>query len=251
MKFDVQSVPNHVVYSGKIIVDESVSSTPSTPSLLVSPAWPAKCPKLEGVPGKLEYEEGMTHFIGLNFKYINEFQGRQMIEKSALKKFPMAQAQCLLMGWDGKKENEKNTQSAYKDFVQIEKSTSYHWAQCMLAECCLRGDGIAQNELAAVQWYMKSAEQGNSSAMQSLAGVYRTQGTHMRPKILELCTRSANLGCADAMRHLGSIYQLGWKKGAVVSRSVDTATRWFNKAKAQGCELSKHMKKCLRYGTGT
>ena len=243
---DVQSVPNRVVDSGKIIVDESVSSTPSTSSLLASPARPAKCPRLEGAPGKLEYEEGMSHFIGLNFKKINEEKGQQMIEKSASKKFPMAQAQCLLMGWGGKKENEKNAKTAYKDFLQIEKSTSYHWAQCMLAECYLRGDGIAQMKEAAVSWYIKSAEQGNSSAMQSLAAVYCTQGTKKRPKILELCKRSANLGCADAMQHLGCIYQSGWKKDAVVSKDVNTAVRWFKKAELQGCKLRKHIKQWLK-----
>ena len=116
------------------------------------------------------YEEGQAYWQDCDYKNTDQERGQMMIEASASSGYPMAVAYCHLMGWNGLEKDEKK---AFEMFLKIEKETNGdHWAQLMLGWCYRNGYGTDQDDNKGVEFYTKSAEQGNSLAMISLGACY-------------------------------------------------------------------------------
>lgn len=75
-------------------------------------------------------------------------------------------------------------------------------AQNNLAICYDRGDGVRKSYKKAIEWYTKSAEQGNVKAQYNLAECYEI--------------------------------------GSGVKKDIDKAVEWYTKAAAQGDEEAKN-----------
>merc|ERR1711865_196418 len=93
-----------------------------------------------------------------------------MVEASASSGCPMAVAHCHYAGWNGLEEDRKK---AFEMFLKIEKETNGdHWAQYMLGICYQYGRGTDRDQNKAVEFYTKSADQGNILAMNNLGFCY-------------------------------------------------------------------------------
>jgi TPR repeat protein len=180
--------------------------------------------------GQWLFEEGTEYWHGMHFKKQDEKRSRLMIEASASSGFPMAVADCHLMGWNGMDKDQKK---AFDMCLQIERDTNgYHWAQCLLADCYYFGNGTDQDYTKAFERYTKSSEQENSNAMNNVGNCYeKGQGCDQNlTKALELYEKSANLGHSTAMYNLGNCY----KNGRGVTKDVNQAREWYTKAVALG-----------------
>ena len=160
-----------------------------------------------------------------------------MIEASASSGFRMAVAECHNAGWNGMEQDHKKT---FDLCVKIEQKTNgYHWAQCILGDCCYSGHGTDQNYTKAVEWYTKSSEHENSLAMNNLGIRYqRGQGCDQnQTKAAEWYEKSANLGNCAAMFNLGKCF----KNGRGVTKDLNKANEWYRytKAAAQGDEAAQ------------
>ena len=183
-------------------------------------------------PGQWLYEEGMASFYGSDFKKQDSERGQMMIEVSASSGFPMAKAYCQFYGWNGLEEDKKK---AFEMFLKIEKETSGdHWAQNMLGWCYNYGYGTARDYDKCLEFYTKSAEQGNSLAMWLLAECRSHDALTIDMEILTTCVewyeKSAKLGYSAAMYMLGRYYE----SGGVVTKDFNKAKEWYTKAVAQG-----------------
>ena len=159
------------------------------------------------------YEDGMAYRHGSNFKKTDLKRGQLMIEASASSGFPMAVAYCHYQGWNGLEEDEKK---AFEMFVKIEQENNgYDWAQFLLGDCCLCGQGTDQDYTKAVEWLTKASAQGNSVAMSNLGQCY---------------TQASTQGDSGGMHNLGTCYH----KGHGCDQDYTKAVEWFTKASAQG-----------------
>ena len=70
--------------------------------------------------GQWLYEEGMAYWGGLNFKIKDHNHGQLMVEASASSGFPLVEAYCHYLGWNG---TEKDFNKAFDMFVKIEQAT--------------------------------------------------------------------------------------------------------------------------------
>jgi TPR repeat protein len=182
-------------------------------------------------PGQWLFEEGFAYWNGLDFKKMNRTRGRLMIEASASAGFPMAVADCHYFGWNGLKKDHKK---AFDEFVKIEKDMNgYHWAQHMIGCCYDFGHGTEKDMAKAVEWYTKSAEQGNSVTMNNL-GVGYDLGLGVdvdKTKAFELYEQSALLGDSTGMYIVAVCYEIG---SGGVTKDIHKAKELYIKAAAQG-----------------
>ena len=105
-------------------------------------------------------------------------------------------------------------------------------AQCYLAECYKKGDGVAQDTVKAVEWYRKAAEQGHAEAQHELGWRYfHGEGVEQDTvKAVEWYRKGANQGHADAQCRLG----MCCAEGDVVEQDMVKAVEWYRKAAEQG-----------------
>ena len=186
-------------------------------------------------PGQWLYEEGRAYRFGSDFKKKDKKRGRLMIRISASAGFSMALAYCHYQGWNGLKMDDKK---AFDEFVKIEKDTNgYHWAQYMIGLCYYYGNGTDVDKTKSVEWYTKSADQGNSAATLNLGFCYE-EGfgvTKDLTKTFELYKQSALLGHSMGMFNLGMFYG----NGQGVAKDVNKSREWYTKAAAQGNESAQ------------
>lgn len=111
------------------------------------------------------------------------------------------------------------------------------------------GLGVAQNDEAAVQWYRKAAEQGDAGGQRSLGLMYY-QGKGVAQnyeQAFNLFMKASDQGDADAQHALGQIYL----EGQGVSSNADKSVFWFLKAAEQGHLYSQHeLGKSFHLGRG-
>ena len=105
-------------------------------------------------------------------------------------------------------------------------------AQVSLGFMYDNGIGVAEDDVEAVKWYRKAAEQGNAKAQNNL-GVMYEKGKGVAEDDAEAVKwyrKAAEQGDANAQHNLGVMYD----HGEGVAQDAAEATRWFRKAAEQG-----------------
>lgn len=111
--------------------------------------------------------------------------------------------------------------------------------QYQLALAYQRGDGVAQNEETACDYFLKAANQGNREA-QYKAGVCYDSGQGFAADMAQAVSwysRAAEQGQPEAMFILGICYY----NGEGVEASRDRARYWLDLAASQGHQQAGHM----------
>lgn len=147
-------------------------------------------------------------------------------------------------------------------------------SQRLIGYFCENGiRGYEKDFAAAFGWFLKAAEQGNVSAMNSVAAYY-SSGTGVeenKDKALEWWSRAADSGSAEALTSIGACHYLAmgvkqntalavsyWRKAAALGdalamynigfcmeigvgavRHLDSAKYFYSKSAALGCRLAK------------
>jgi uncharacterized protein len=116
-------------------------------------------------------------------------------------------------------------------------------AQFDLARAYEDGNGVAQDDAAAVEWFRKSADQGNAPAQNSLGVMYALgRGVNRdREEAVRWYRKAAKNGLADAMYNIAISYY----NGEGVDSSMDSACTWMlaaqRKGDAQAAEALRHI----------
>jgi TPR repeat protein len=95
-----------------------------------------------------------------------------------------------------------------------------------------KGEGVAQNDAKAAEWFRKAADQGHAAAQSNL-GLLCARGQGVAQNDAEAAKwfhRAADQGLAEAQTILGAIYVK--RQGA--AQNYVLAHMWFNLAAAQG-----------------
>ncbi len=95
-----------------------------------------------------------------------------------------------------------------------------------------KGYGVEQDYAKALEWYEKSAELGNDWAMNNIGNLYYNGNgvTQDYAKALEWYEKSAELGNAVAMNSIGNLYY----RGNGVTQDYAKAKEWWEKAAELG-----------------
>ena len=110
-------------------------------------------------------------------------------------------------------------------------------AQHNLGVCYNNGEGVEQDKEEAVKWYRKAAEQGNADAQLNL-GIMYFIGDGVKEDDAEAVKwyrKAAEQGNAKAQAELGMMYEHGWG----VAEDGSEAMRWYRKAAEQGDDDAK------------
>jgi len=111
------------------------------------------------------------------------------------------------------------------------------------------GQGMAKDDVEAVKWYLKAAEQGFALA-QSVLGDYYYTGRGVEKddiKAVKWYRKAAEQGLSDSQFHLGGCYIMGQ---GVAKNDVE-AVKWYLKAAEQGFALAQAvLGSCYSTGRG-
>lgn len=114
-------------------------------------------------------------------------------------------------------------------------------AQCKLGECYELGRGVGQDDREAVKWYHMAAEQGCIEGMYRLGELYvPSRGNKEHPNYYEgfkWYRMAAEQGHAGAQRMLGDFYRF-WM-GGVVEQDYRKAEKWYRMAADQGNKIAQ------------
>ncbi len=108
--------------------------------------------------------------------------------------------------------------------------------QCKFGVMYQKGIGVKQDDLIAVYWYSKCAEQGNAICQVKLAKMYKL-GIGVEDNLKQaffLYHKAAIQGIADAQVNIAFMYEQGT---GGITQSTIKAMRWYRKAAAQGFVL--------------
>ena len=105
-------------------------------------------------------------------------------------------------------------------------------AQTMLGIIYEEGQGVSQDDAAAVTWYRRAADQGHPDAQFYLACMHDLgKGVPIDPAAAaNWLSKAADQGQTDAQFNLGVMYE----DGIGVSQDHDAAVTWYRKAAEQG-----------------
>ena len=111
-----------------------------------------------------------------------------------------------------------------------------------------KGEGVAEDDSAAVEWFFKAGEQGHASAQYNLGWMYANgKGTHQDYKeAAKWYFKAAEQEYAAAQNNLGVMYA----KGEGTMRDYNKAISWFIKAAEQGFTTSYNNLGATRYIQG-
>lgn len=115
--------------------------------------------------------------------------------------------------------------------------------------CYHNGDGVSQDYAMAMQWYLKSAAQGNYYAQKNLGILYR-YGYGCERNLLTAfhwIEKSALQGYANAEEELGIFYDFGYGVAADKAKAAE----WYLKAAKKGHRLAQNnLGSLFEYGNG-
>lgn len=194
-------------------------------------------------------------------------KAHQLYEASASQGFPYAAFELGKLYRDGSgceqsaEEAERWLQSAYGGFKSLEKQSHDDKLQYRLGWMHLHGVGAERDELAAREWFERSAKLGNPHAQYQLAKLILADGSSTAEQIraaVEWLTKAAEAGQDCAQYALGKLY----RDGIGVEKDMLQAVAWFALAAEQdnsyaayalgklyleGEEVPKDMEKALRW----
>ncbi|MBS1942225.1 MAG: sel1 repeat family protein [Bacteroidetes bacterium] len=108
-----------------------------------------------------------------------------------------------------------------------------------LAEACLHGYGIGEDQAEAMKWYLAAADHGSVDALLALGNMFRDGGgVKASPaEAAKWYEKAAALGNAEAEVELGTMHRLGKQYGnaaGALPKSDKIAVGWYRKAAEQG-----------------
>lgn len=131
---------------------------------------------------------------------------------------------------------DAGTNASAIEVVRKHASEGDSVAQLRLGSIYYHGQGVAEDELAAINWWKRSAAGGNTEAMYQIAHAYLF-GTTAARSVSEpdreaaiWCFKAASASHAEAAYTLGLLFIAG--KGVAEDRAE--AVRWFRRAAALG-----------------
>jgi hypothetical protein len=118
-----------------------------------------------------------------------------------------------------------------------------------LGEQYYKGDGVPQDEIEAVRWWLMAAEEGDPRALYAL-GVAYLNGRGVAKDVKEAARwymMSAEAGYPKAQNTLGVCY----KNGTGVDKDVDEAVKWYRLAAQQDYAMAQsNLGVCYANGEG-
>lgn len=129
-----------------------------------------------------------------------------------------------------------------------------HWSTTATATCrpeevswqvnlglrYLNGQGVAQDNAKAEQWFHGAAEKGNHPLAESNLGIMYRDGLGVDQddaKAVDWFRKAANQGNPNGQANLGFMFETG---RGVRSKDVDIAKLWYRRAAEQGLEYAKN-----------
>ena len=112
-----------------------------------------------------------------------------------------------------------------------------------------KGYGVAEDDIEAVKWFRKSADQGNAMAQHNMGFMYQYgKGVSQDyNEAVKWYRKSAEQGNADGQLNLGYMYE----KGYGVAEDDVEAVKWYRKSADQGNATAQHnMGLMYQYGKG-
>jgi TPR repeat protein len=111
--------------------------------------------------------------------------------------------------------------------------------QSRIGWCFINGRGVLKDPVQALEWFRKSAKQGDSYSQHGL-GMLHYQGVGVErneEKAFYWFEKAATQGDANSQHHLGLLYY----RGGGVEKDEEKAFYWFEKAATQGNASSQYM----------
>ena len=149
---------------------------------------------------------------------------------------------------DGSPEQKEIRNHAKDNILELANEEDV-FAQASAAWGYREGYGTAVDDLEAVKWVRKAAEQGFARAQYDLGLMYQFgRGVERsNEKAVEWYLKAAEQGYADAQYHLGVMYE----NGIGVEQSYEKAAGWYLKAAEQGyADAQYHLGYMYYYGFG-
>ncbi|MBI4327634.1 MAG: SEL1-like repeat protein [Chloroflexi bacterium] len=122
-------------------------------------------------------------------------------------------------------------------------------AQCNLGICYANGQGVAKDEVEAVKWYRKAAEQNLADAQCNLGNCYADGRGVAKDEVqaVKWYRKAAEQNHAQAQHNLGVCYVYG--QG--VAKDEVEAVKWYRKAAEQNDAAAEYsLGLCYSYGSG-
>ncbi len=132
----------------------------------------------------------------------------------------------------------EKAEDVFSSWSQVPKS--YSWSSLNLGYIFFNGWGVDKDLEKAKEWWQKSAERGNTTAMFRLGKLYQSQGKRYDKEAFGLFFRSANdkdSPSADAMHYLSLCYRFGHG----TAKDLQQADYWEKKAQETGSDESDAM----------
>ena len=139
----------------------------------------------------------------------------------------------------GIKKDKKESLNWYKKSAEQGNAA----AQASLGNSYFNGNGVTKDYKQSVIWYTKAAEQGNAAAQASLGNAfYNGNGVEKDYKqAFNWYTKAAEQGEDSAQSNLGILYQYGYG----VSKDYMKALDFYKKAADQGSNFAKEKQEAL------
>ena len=153
---------------------------------------------------------------------------------------------------DAKQPPEGETAAEQSDFFAqtvLAAKMGIAEAQFALGLCYHNGGGVAKDDMEAVKWFRKAAEQSHADAQYNLGVCYRDgQGVAQDDaEAVKWWLKAAEQGSASAQFNLGVRY----REGKGVAKNEAEAAKWYRKAAEQGdTEAQYNLGLCYAKGSG-
>ena len=185
---------------------------------------------------------------GYGVQHINNQKAIAYFKKSYEAGYPVAGYDVAASLPDGSPEQDEIRNHAKDNILELVNEEDV-FAQTNAAWGYREGYGTAVDDLEAVKWVLKAAEQGFARAQYDLGLMYQFgRGVERsNEKAVEWYLKAAEQGYADAQGLLGVMYE----NGIGVEQSYEKAAGWYLKAAEQGyADAQYHLGYMYYYGFG-
>lgn len=195
---------------------------------------------------------------GYGVQHINNQKAIAYFKKSYVAGYAVAGYDVAASLPDGSPEQDEIRKNAKHNILELANEGDV-FAQTNAAWGYREGYGTAVDDLEAVKWVLKAAEQGLADAQYKLGDMYYNMyyygdDVEHYEKAVEWYQKAAEQGNAGAQYNLGRMYEnLGrmYENGDGVEQSYEKAREWYQKAAEQGDALAQCNLGCMyRDGRG-